>query len=138
MITGKNKHYGALVGAVTLTVFFSQKITDKDVNKPVTIVEAQPADRGPVLYKLAEADDEIHGFISSVETGTQGGLSWGGILEAGYVEGQDTSTLPPGTIVAVDTVPALGTAGAAKFKAVGADAPMIAWMVADNGVLKRI
>jgi hypothetical protein len=116
-------------------------LTDADVGKAVKLI-------GPSQIDLAEAGDEIFGFLSSIEVGTQDGFTIGGFVDKGYME-VDTGTVPVGTLVVVDTNPAKGTAGKTKVKA-GADAvytqgseavatpATYKWVVVHQGVIRRV
>lgn len=116
-------------------------LTDADVGKAVKLV-------GPSQVDLAEADDEIFGFLASVEVGTQDGYAIGGIVMDGYVEA-DTGAVDVGTLVVVDSNPAKGTAGKTVVKA-GAAAvytegsesvatpATYKWVVVHSGVLRKV
>jgi hypothetical protein len=86
-------------------------ITDNDVGKAVKLSAANEVD-------LAGADDEIFGFVSSVEPGTLDGFRIVGVKERDFKE-VDTGSVPVGTLAVVASNPAKGTAGKTVVKAAG-------------------
>lgn len=106
-------------------------LVDNDRGKAVSLV-------GPSKVALGAADGEILGFLSSVETGTRDGEVIVGVKEQDYAL-VDTGTLAVGTLVVIDSNPARGTEGLTKVKAAAAGTtPNFRWVVADEGVIKRI
>ena len=99
-----------------------------DIGKPVKL-------SGDTVV-LCAAGDEIYGFIESVEPGTTGGYSHGGVLcDAGqevYVTDED-GDLVVGDLVVAGTAVAFGTAnpatGANVDKAAGTEDGINRWMV---------
>ncbi|MGK9744809.1 hypothetical protein O6251_23365, partial [Salmonella enterica subsp. enterica] len=85
---------------------------------------------------LAGPDDEILGFLSSVEPGTHDGFKIGGVQEQDYQEA-DTGTAAVGDLVVVDSNPARGTEGLTKVKT-AASADLFKWLVVRPGLVKRI
>lgn len=128
------------LGAVAETFRMGTKvapIVDADRGKAVKLA-------GESRVELAGANDQIFGFVSSIESGTQDGFKIGGVMTEGYVEA-DTASLTVGTLVIVDTNPAAGTAGLTKVKAWTAPAeydPDVAlkymWEVVHPGVIRRV
>lgn len=85
---------------------------------------------------LGEADGEILGYVTSLESGTQDGYKIGGVITTGYAL-VDTGTADIGDFVVIDSNPASGTAGLTKVKkAVGATA--LTWQVFDTGVIRKV
>lgn len=122
------------VGLVTETFRMGTKaepLTDKDKQKAVTLA-------GPSQVDLAGADDEIFGFMTSIESGTQDGFKIGGVQVNDYAY-VDTGNLQPGTVVVVDSNPAKGTPGLTKVKAAADPAEVVfKWVVLHSGVVKRV
>lgn len=120
------------LGVVTETFRMGTKaapIVDADKGKAVNLAaESQ--------VNLAAADEEIFGFVSSIESGTQDGFKIGGIQVDGYVE-VDTGTTDVGDLVVVDTNPAAGVAGLTKVKK-ATDTPVHKWQVVHPGVIRRV
>jgi len=77
-------------------------VTDADVGKPVTIT-------GAAEVTLAVADGIIHGFVDSIEQGTDGGLVVVTVAEKGTVRASASGDVAVGDVVAADTNAALGT-----------------------------
>ena len=116
-------------------------LTDADVGKAVKLIGASQID-------LAEANDEIFGFLSSIEPGTQDGYVIGGFVDKGYIE-VDTGSVPVGTLVVVSSNPAKGTAGKTVVKAgaaavytPGSEAvatpATYKWVVVHAGLIRRV
>lgn len=116
-------------------------LVDADMGKAVKLgAESQVVLAGP--------DDEIFGFASSLESGTQDGYKIGGVVTYSY-QAADTGVVAVGTLVVVDTNPATGTAGKTKVKA-GAAASYATgteavatpnkylWEVVHPGVIRRV
>lgn len=64
---------------------------------------------GADTYGLCAEDDPIEGIVQSVNEGTRGGFSVGGIGKQGYVEVVAATTLAFGDYVVAGAQPALGT-----------------------------
>lgn len=135
---------GPLVGTIAEPARAGTKLaplTDADVGKAVKLV-------GDSQVDLAEADDEIFGFLTSIEPGTADGFTIGGFVETGY-RNVDTGSVPVGTLVVVASNPDKGSPGKTVVKA-GAEASYEAgsesaatpatfkWMVVSQGVVKRV
>lgn len=126
------------VGVVTETFRMGSKATpivDADKGKAVTL-----AARSQV--NLASEGDEIFGFVSSVESGTQDGFKIGGVQVNDYAD-VDTDSLPVGTRVVVASNPLTGTAGLTKVKAIVVDPDVYApntyvWVVVEDGVVRKV
>ena len=116
-------------------------LVDADMGKAVKIgAESQVV--------LAGANDEIFGFASSLESGTQDGYKLGGVITYGYAY-VDTGTASVGDLVVVDSNPAAGTAGKTKVKkgaaavytegseAVATPSKYL-WEVVHPGVIRRV
>lgn len=89
---------------------------DADVGKAVKLV-------GESRYALCAAGDQIEGFISSVNLGTQDGFSVGGIVSTGYkevtldgIQLDGTGAIAVGDYVVCGAVSAAGTALNAPLK----------------------
>lgn len=122
------------VGLVTETFRMGTKaapLTDKDKQKAVTLA-------GPSQVDLAGADDEILGFVSSIESGTQDGFKIGGVQVDDYAY-VDTGSVDVGTVVVVDSNPAKGTSGQTVVKAAAEPEKVVhKWVVYHAGVVKRV
>lgn len=121
-----------LVGTEAYTYRVGTKVaplTQADRGKAVTLGEANQ-------MVLADADDVIYGFLSSVEPGTRDGFVIGGVQEQDFHE-VDTAALAVGDLVVVDSNPASGTEGKTTVKK-AADTPIIAWVVVRPGLIKRL
>lgn len=112
-------------------------IVDQDKGKAVKLA-------APSQVVLAEAGDQIFGFVSSIENGTQDGFKIGGVITTDYAE-VDTTGLVIGDLVVVDVNPASGTRGQTKVKAYAAPATYSAtavlkyhWEVVHPGVIRRV
>jgi len=89
----------------------AQNLTDLEVGKIVRLVAES-------RYDLATVGQEIEGFINSIDGGTSGGFTIGGIYSEGraYVLADGlqatpgTGVLAIGSVVVAGTVTALGTA----------------------------
>jgi hypothetical protein len=93
-----------LLGTGTGNIFTSAY----DTGKPVILAANQN-------MILATAGAEIDGFVNSVEVGTVGGYSWGGVLMEGRIwaivgPNQGATTMKVGDYVVADTQAALGAA----------------------------
>lgn len=131
---------GPLVNTEAVTYRVGTKLaplTDKDRGKAVKLI-------GPSQVDLAGPNDQILGFLSSVETGTTDGFAIGGVQETDF-QLADTEALAMGTLVVVKSNPAKGTAGATVVEAYEAPVAYDAtemythkWMVVETGVLKRV
>jgi hypothetical protein len=78
--------------------------SSKDIGKPVKLNGESTA--------LCASGDEIYGFIESVEVGTNGGYSFGGVLaDVGHevIAKDEAGTLVVGDLVVAGTAVALGT-----------------------------
>ena len=78
--------------------------SSKDIGKPVKLNGESTA--------LCASGDEIYGFIESVEVGTNGGYSFGGVLcDIGHevIAKDEAGTLVVGDLVVAGTAVALGT-----------------------------
>lgn len=122
------------VGLVTETFRMGTKaepLTDQDKQKAVTLA-------GPTQVDLAGADDEIFGFVTSIESGTQDGFKTGGVQVNDYAY-VDTGNLDVGTVVVVDSNPAKGTSGQTVVKAAAEPEKVVfKWIVIHPGVVKRV
>lgn len=93
----------------------STKFADADVGKAVKLGSANN-------YVLVEADDEIEGFVTSIEPFTvNNGFSFGGVVVSGRVTAevganQGATPMAVGDYVVADAPVALGTAGKAQVK----------------------
>lgn len=91
--------------------------TVKEVGKLVTLEAGSTDDN----YKLAAADDDIQGFVSSVEAHTvNSGFSFGVVQKNGRlraVNANASAALAVGDYVIAAAQTAVGTAGLAKVKA---------------------
>lgn len=91
------------------------KFADADVGKAVKLGTANN-------YVAVVADDEIEGFVTSIEPFTvNSGFSFGGVVVSGRVTAevganQGVTPMAVGDYVVADTPVALGTAGKAKVK----------------------
>lgn len=107
----------------------TEPLTEKDRGKAVTLgAENQMV--------LADADDVIYGFLSSVEPGTMDGYVLGGVQEQDFHE-VDTTGLDVGDLVVVESNPVRGTQGKTKVKK-ATDTPIIVWVVVRSGLIKRL
>jgi len=113
-------------------------LVDQDKGKAVKLA----ADSQVSL--AATSGDQIFGFMTSIESGTQDGFKIGGVQTTGYAN-VDTNSLAIGTLVVVDTNPSSGTAGLTKVKAYAAPADYDAtavlkymWEVVSDGVIRRV
>lgn len=128
------------VGAVAETYRMGTKeapLVDADRGKAVKLA-------GESRVDLAGSGDQIFGFVSSIESGTQDGFKIGGVLTHDYAE-VDTGALEVGTLVVVDSNPASGTTGKTVVKAYAAPAEYSAasvlkhmWEVVHPGVIRRV
>lgn len=107
----------------------AEPLTDADRGKAVKLGAANQV-------VLAGPDDEILGFLSSIEPGTHDGFKIGGVQEQDYQE-VDTGTAAVGDLVVVDSNPARGTEGLTKVKK-AASADLFKWLVVRPGLVKRI
>lgn len=106
-------------------------IVDADKGKAVKLA-------GESRVELAGADDEIFGFVSSIESGTQDGYKIGGVLTKNF-RYADTGDLTVGTLVVVASNPASGIQGRTAVKAAGEDADVVhRWQVVHPGVIRRV
>lgn len=125
---------GPTIGTVAETARMGTKVaplTDADVGKALKLV-------GPSQLDLAAADDEIFGFLSSIEPGTLDGFTIGGFVTSDYRE-VDTGAVAAGTPVVVSSNPAKGSSGKTVVKAGAAGAPLTyKWVVVHPGVVKRV
>lgn len=135
---------GPIVGAVAETWRVGSKanpLTDADKGKAVKLAADSQVD-------LAATGDEIFGFLSSIEDGTQDGFKIGGVITGGY-QIVDTAAVAVGKLVVVDTNPAKGTPGVTKVKAgaaavytEGSEAvatpSKYLWEVVSTGVIRRV
>ena len=153
---------GPTVGVVAETFRVGTKDTplvDADIGKAVKIVagESGQAPFAGSRVVLAEANDEIFGFLSSVEPYTQDGYAIGGVVTTGYAR-VDTAGLHIGGLVVVDSNPSEGTAGPTKVKnapsatvvevrdsaGTGTEeltipyAGIFMWQVVENGVIRKV
>jgi hypothetical protein len=91
------------------------KFADADVGKAVKLGTANN-------YVAVAANDEINGFVTSIEPFTvNNGFSFGGVVVSGRVlaevgANQGATPMAVGDYVVADTPVALGTAGKAKVK----------------------
>lgn len=122
------------LGTVALTARVGTKVaplSDADVGKALKLV-------GESQLDLAAADDEIFGFLSSVEPGTQDGFKIGGYVDTGLVE-VNTGSVAVGTLVVVGSNADKGVAGRTVVKAAGDNAPgTYKWVVVHPGLIKRV
>lgn len=125
---------GPTVGTTAETARMGTKaapLSDADVGKALKLI-------GPSQLDLAGADDEIFGFLSSIEPGTLDGFKIGGFVANEYVE-VDTGAVTFGTTVVVASNPAKGTAGLTVVKAGASGAPLTyKWVVVHAGVVRRV
>ena len=94
----KSARLGAGTGA-------ANNLTDSEVNKLVKLV-------GESRFDLAAVGNEIEGYLTSVETATQGGYSFGGYCDSGrmYVTFDGLQATPGTGTVAVGDFVVTGTA----------------------------
>ena len=77
-------------------------VTDADVGKPVTI-------SGVATVSLCADGDLIHGFVDSIEQGTDGGLIVVTVVEKGTVRATASGAVAVGDVVDAHTQTAAGT-----------------------------
>lgn len=154
---------GPTVGVVAETFRIGTKddpLTDKDIGKAVKLVtgESGSAPFAGSRVVLAGSDDEIFGFLSSVEPFTQDGYAIGGVVTSGYAN-VDTFGLHIGSLVVVSSNTTLGTAGLTIVKNAPANGGEIEvqnaagdgtetitlpyvgkfmWQVVENGVIRKV
>lgn len=105
-------------------------LTDKDKGKALAL-------KGPSQLGLAGDGDEIIGFLTSIESGTQDGFKIGGFQSDGYAH-VDTGDLEVGDEVVVETNPELGVAGLTKVKKAGETGTTFKWVVVHPGVIRKV
>lgn len=103
-----------LIESAALGVDANGKFKTEDLGKPVKLA-------GSNNFVLAAADDEIEGFVNSVDPfNVNDGFSFGGVLRKGrklaVVGANQSGTMAVGDLVVADTQVALGTAGSPKVK----------------------
>jgi len=101
--------YSTALGATNTGTF-----SIADVGKPVKLSASN-------TYDICVANDEIEGFVSSVESFTvNNGYSFGGIIREGRKEvvvgAAQTGAIAIGSLVVADVQTALGTVGKAAVK----------------------
>lgn len=122
------------VGAVVETFRMGSTgspLTDKDKGKAVKLAaDSQVA--------LAGEDDEIFGFMTSIESGTQDGFKIGGVQVNDYAY-VDTDTATVGQVVVVAANQTLGTAHLTKVKKASNEEDVIhKWIVVHPGVIRKV
>lgn len=78
------------------------RFTSAEVGKAVKLT-------GPDTFGLCAAGDDVEAIVTSVEQGTRGGYTIGGIVADGYVEVVSTAALAFGDFVVAAAQPAVGT-----------------------------
>ena len=116
------------------TVASGNNLTEADIGKAVKI-------GGESAVVLATGDDEIFGFLRTIEPGLVDGYNLCGVQVDGYAK-VDTDSKTIGSPVVVATNPAKGTAGLTKIKVAPSGNDDVgtasSWVIVGAGVIMKV